>query len=61
MQFSVCGAPLDDWDNGGYVDALFTCGECGFSSPRSWSCSEGKVWSRVIKNMLPSFRLVRCQ
>ena len=23
--FSVCGAPLDDWANGGYVDVLFMC------------------------------------
>ena len=38
--FSVCGAPLDDWANGGYVDVLFTCGECGFSSFESWYCSE---------------------
>ena len=27
----VCGASLGDWANGGYVDVLFTCGECGFS------------------------------
>ena len=33
--FSVCGEPLDDWANGGYIDVLFTCGECGFSSFRS--------------------------
>ena len=32
MQFSVHGVPLDDCANGGYVDALFTCGERGFSS-----------------------------
>ena len=25
MWFSVCGAPLDDWANGGYVDVLFMC------------------------------------
>ena len=24
----VCVAPLISWDNGGYVDILFTCGEC---------------------------------
>ena len=23
--------PLDDWANGGYVDVLLTCDECGFS------------------------------
>ena len=38
--FSVCGAPLDNWANGGYVDVLFMCGECDFSSFGSWSCSE---------------------
>ena len=38
--FSVCGVPLNDWANGGYVDVWFNCGECGFSSFRSWSCSE---------------------
>ena len=36
--FSVCGVPLDDWANGGYVDVLFTCGECHLSSFGSWSC-----------------------
>ena len=36
--FSGRGAPLDDWaNNGGYVDVLFTCGECGFSFFGSWS------------------------
>ena len=38
--FSVCGAPLDDWANGGYVDVFFTCGEYGFSYFGSWSYSE---------------------
>ena len=42
MRFSVSGALLDDWANGGYADVLFTCGEC--SSFGSWSCSEEKVW-----------------
>ena len=37
VRFSLCGVPLDDWANGGYVDVLFTCGECSFSSFRSWS------------------------
>ena len=23
----VCGVPLDDWANGGYVDGIFACGE----------------------------------
>ena len=32
MWFSVCGVTLDDWANAGYVDVLFTCGECSFSS-----------------------------
>ena len=38
----VCEASLDDWANGGYADVLLmlTCGECGFSSFGSWSCSE---------------------
>ena len=40
VQFSVGGTPLDEWANGGNVDVLFTCGECGFSSFGSWSCSE---------------------
>ena len=52
MRFSVCGAPLDDWVNGGYVDLLFTCGECGFSSFGSWSCSEEKVWLSDKKYMI---------
>ena len=37
---TVCGAPLDDWANGDYVDVLFTCCEYGFKSFGSWSCSE---------------------
>ena len=32
VSFSVCGAPLDYWANGGYVNILFTCGDCGFCS-----------------------------
>ena len=31
--------------NGGYVDALLTCGECGFGSLESWSYSIEWVWS----------------
>ena len=46
MRFSVCGAPLDDWANCGYVDVLFTCGECSFSSFGSWSTNS---------NFLPPF------
>ena len=53
--FSVCGAPLDDWANGGYVNVLFTCGECGFSSFVSWSFSEEYVWDWVTKGMLHCF------
>ena len=40
VSFSAWRGPLDDWPNGGYVDVLFTCGECGFSFFESWSCSE---------------------
>ena len=57
----VCGAPLDDWANGGYVDVLFKCGENGFSSLQSWSCSEERVWNLLTKRMLDCFREVRCQ
>ena len=35
--YKVCGVPLDDCSNSGYVDNLFTCGECSFSSFESWS------------------------
>ena len=35
--FSVYGAPLDDWANGGYDDVLFMCGKCSFISFRSLS------------------------
>ena len=35
--FSVYGAPLDDWANDGSVDVFFfTHGEYGFSSMGSW-------------------------
>ena len=54
--FSVCGGPLDDWTNSGYVDVLFTCGESGFSFFRSWSCSEEQVWDWMI-TMLQCFQL----
>ena len=40
----MCGAPLDDWINGGYV-VLFTCHEFGFSSLGSWSYSKEWVWN----------------
>ena len=39
MLFSVRGASSYDLANGGYVDVLFTCGECGFTSLRTWSSS----------------------
>ena len=60
-QCDVCGAPLDDWADGGYVDVSFTCDECGFRSLKSWSCSEGRVWDLVTKSMLDYFREKRCQ
>ena len=44
MRFSMCGVPLDDWANSGYVHVFFTCDECGFSSFASWSCPEEWVW-----------------
>ena len=36
----MCGAPLDDWTNGGSVDVFFTYGYSygyGYSSLGSWS------------------------
>ena len=48
----LCGAPLDDWANGGYVDVLFTCGECGFYSLGSWSYFKEWVWNLETKFML---------
>ena len=38
--------PSDDWANGGYADALFTCAACGFVSLGSWFYS--KKW---VKNL----------
>ena len=52
----VCGVPLDDWADGGYVDVLFTCDECGFSSLGNWSCSEWRVWDLVTKSMFISVK-----
>ena len=43
--FEEKGAPLDHWANGGYVDVLFTCGECSFCSLGSWSYS--KAWVKL--------------
>ena len=56
MRFSVCGAPLDDWVNGGYTDVLLPCGVCGFSSLESWSYSEERIW-----DLVHCFREVRFQ
>ena len=56
----MCESPLDDWSNGGCVDVLFTCGECGFSFLESWFCSDKSVWDLVTKSMLDCFREVRC-
>ena len=47
----MCGVPLDDWANGGYVDILFTRGEC----------SEEWIWNLGARSMLHYFREVRCQ
>ena len=56
MRFSAWEAPLGDWANGGFVDVLFTCGECGFTSLGSWSCSEEWVWDLVTKSLLHCFK-----
>ena len=37
--FSACETLSDDWANGGYVDVLLLCGECGCGSLESWSYS----------------------
>ena len=56
----MCGAPLDHGANGGWVDVLFTCGECDFSSLRSWSYS--KEWVKLgTKIMWYISREVKCQ
>ena len=57
----MCGTPLNDWVNGGYLDILFTCGECGFSSVGSWSYSKECLWKLGIKRMLHCFMKVKCQ
>ena len=57
----MCGAPLDDSANGGYVDVLFTYGECGFSSLESGYRSEERVLDLVTKSMVDCFREVECQ
>ena len=56
----MCGAPLDDWINGGYV-VLFSCREFGFSSLGSWSYSKEWVWNLGARSMLHCFREVKCQ
>ena len=33
--FSACETLSDDWANGGYVDVLLLCGECGCGSLES--------------------------
>ena len=40
----MCGVLLDDSAMLVYVDVLFTCGECSFSSLGSWSDSKELVW-----------------
>ena len=57
----MCGAPLDDWANGGYVDVLFTCGECGFSSLGSWYYFKEWMWNLGTKSMWQCSREVKCQ
>ena len=42
-------------------DVLFPCGECGFNSLESWSCSKEWVWNLGSKSMLHCFREVKCQ
>ena len=44
-----------------YIDVLFTCGECGFNSLGSWSCSKEWVWDLGTKSMSHCFREVKCQ
>ena len=48
----VCGAPLGDWGNGGYVDGLLQVWWVGFGSLRSWSYSN--VWVRNLGTKLCS-------
>ena len=52
MSFSACRVPSDDWANGGYVDALFKCGKCGFGSLGSWSYFKEWVWNLGTKSVL---------
>ena len=49
---SACGVPSNDWTNGGYVDVLFTCGECGLGSMGSCSYSKEWVWNLQTKAVL---------
>ena len=57
----VCRAPLDDWANGGYIDVLFTCGECGFSSLGSWSYFKEWMWNLGTKSTWHCSREAKCQ
>ena len=52
VRFSACGAPSDYWANDGYVDVLFTCGECDFGFLGSWFYSREWVWNLGTKSML---------
>ena len=38
--------------NDGYVDVLFTCGECDFGFLGSWFYSREWVWNLGTKSML---------
>ena len=50
--FTAWGVPSNDWANGGYVDVLFPCGECGFGSLRSRSYSKEWAWNLWTKSVL---------
>ena len=54
MRFSACGALSDDWAKGGYVEVLFTCGECGFGSLGSRSHS-----NEATINHLPTIKTLQ--
>ena len=58
--FSVCQGPLDHWANGGYIDVLLTCGECGFCSLGSW-CYSKKCVKLGTKSMWHCSREVKYQ
>ena len=51
---------VDHWANGGYVDALFKCGECGFCS--LGTCSYSREWVKLgTKCMRHCSMEVKCQ